>query len=382
MTGLQRALPASYYLDQAAFDRERERLLLGEWFCAGRADQVERPGSLVVVDVAGESVLLVRTRAGELRAHYNVCRHRGSQLVPCPPADPGGPQASPARKAGSLRCPYHSWTYRLDGDLLKTPWSEEIDGFDQAGFGLHPVGVATWGGFVFLHLTPREAVPLADQLGPVPERLRRYPLAELSVGRRLDYQVKATWKLVAENYNECYHCAGVHPELCRVVPAFKRGGAGLDWDRGVTHREGAWTFTATGRTGPRSSASCCSTPTSRPAQGSTPPTRPTCGTWSTARTGPCARASSAACRRAPIPAAGSPPWRSRASTSAATSSTAWRTRSDQALRRRGGRAGGAGQRRRLGPGQGRGQGPGAGAVRARAPPGASHDHARIIRRSY
>jgi Rieske 2Fe-2S family protein len=179
------------YLDQAAFRRERDRLLIGEWFCAGRADQVERPGS--------------------------------------------------------LRCPYQSWTYRLEGGLLRAPWSEEIDGFDQAAFGLHPVGVATWGGFVFLHLTPAGAVPLADQLGPVPERLRRYPLADLAVGRWLVYRVGANWKLVAENYNECYHCAGVHPELCRVVPAFKRGGAGLDWDRGIPHREGAWTFTASGR---------------------------------------------------------------------------------------------------------------------------------------
>jgi len=243
--GLERALPASYYLRPEAFALELERVLYREWFCAGRADQVQRPGSLVVLDVAGESVLLVRTRAGELRAHYNVCRHRGSQVVPATPAAPG---ASPpaARKAGSLRCPYHSWTYRLDGDLLCAPWTEEVDGFDPAAFGLHPVGVATWGGFVFLHLTPAEAVPLADQLGPVPERLRRYPLAALWVGRRLAYRVAANWKLVAENYNECYHCAGVHPELCRVVPAFKRGGAGLDWERGIPHREGAWTFTASG----------------------------------------------------------------------------------------------------------------------------------------
>src|SRR5829696_1625314 len=105
MTGLQRALPASYYLDQAAFDRERERLLFGEWFCAGRADQVERPGSLVVVEVAGESVLLVRTRAGELAAHYNLCRHRGSQLVPCPPALPGAPQAARPARAGRCAAP-------------------------------------------------------------------------------------------------------------------------------------------------------------------------------------------------------------------------------------------------------------------------------------
>jgi glycine betaine catabolism A len=109
------------------------------------------------------------------------------------------------------------------------------------------VGVATWGGFVFPHLTPAEVPPLADQLGEVPRRLRRYPLEALRVGRRLTYRVAANWKLVAENYNQCYHCAGVHPELCRVVPAFKRGGAGLDWDRGIPHREGAWTFTASGQ---------------------------------------------------------------------------------------------------------------------------------------
>jgi glycine betaine catabolism A len=121
LAGLQRALPASYYLDEAAFRRERERLLYREWFCAGRLDQVEQPGSLVVVEAAGESVLLVRTRAGELAAHYNVCRHRGSQVVPCPPAEPGQPQATPVGKAGSLRCPYHSWTYRLEATCCAPP---------------------------------------------------------------------------------------------------------------------------------------------------------------------------------------------------------------------------------------------------------------------
>jgi phenylpropionate dioxygenase-like ring-hydroxylating dioxygenase large terminal subunit len=141
------------------------------------------------VDVAGESVLLLRTRDGDLRAHYNVCRHRGSQVVPAAPAPPGAAPPA-ARKVGSLRCPYHSWTYRLDGALLRAPWIEDVDGFDPAAFGLHPVGAATWGGFVFLHLTPAEAVPLAAQLGPVPERLRRYPLTSLRVGRRLAYRVK------------------------------------------------------------------------------------------------------------------------------------------------------------------------------------------------
>jgi Rieske 2Fe-2S family protein len=94
VAGLERALPASYYLSPESFARERERVLYREWFCAGRADQVERPGSLVVLDVAGESVLLVRTKAGELHAHYNVCRHRGSQVVPAAPAAPGPAEGS------------------------------------------------------------------------------------------------------------------------------------------------------------------------------------------------------------------------------------------------------------------------------------------------
>jgi hypothetical protein len=140
VAGLERALPASWYLSPEAFALERERVLYREWFCAGRVDQVQRPGSLVVLDVAGESVLLVRTRDGELRPLQRLPPPR-LQVVPALPARP---RASPpaARKAGSLRCPNHSWTYRLDGDLLRAPWTEDVDGFDPAAFGLHPVGVA------------------------------------------------------------------------------------------------------------------------------------------------------------------------------------------------------------------------------------------------
>jgi Rieske 2Fe-2S family protein len=111
------------------------------------------------------------------------------------------------------------------------------------------VGVDTWGGFVFVNLTPSEAQPLATQLGGIPERLRRYPLAQLRIGSTMRYDVAANWKIICENYNECYHCGGVHPELCAVVPSFREGGgANLDWSRGVPHREGAYTFTHTGTT--------------------------------------------------------------------------------------------------------------------------------------
>jgi phenylpropionate dioxygenase-like ring-hydroxylating dioxygenase large terminal subunit len=254
---LQAALPAAFYVDPVHWRRERDRVLYGEWFCAGRLSSLglgapDGPGAdgsgrvaVVAVAVAGESVLVARDRDGVLRAHYNVCRHRGSQVVPVDADDSGDPPCV-SLSAGALRCPYHSWTYGLDGRLLRAPHTEDVEDFDPAAFTLHPVGVAEWGGFLFLHLTPAQAPPLAEALGEVPQRVARYPLASLRVGRTLGYDVRANYKLVLENYNECYHCAGVHPELVRLVPAFGRGGAGLDWDNGIPHRDGAWTFTATG----------------------------------------------------------------------------------------------------------------------------------------
>ena len=256
MTSLQAALPAAYYVDPAHFAREAEAVLHREWFCAGRltelglvevdgGDTVPARSRLAVVHVAGESVLVTRDGDGGLHAFYNVCRHRGSQVVPVDP-DTAAPEPC---AAGSLRCGYHSWTYDLAGRLLRAPHTEGVDDFDPVEFGLRPVGAAEWGGFLFVHLTPADAPPLVDALGDAVGRVTRYPLRSLVVGAARTYDVRANYKVVLENYNECYHCAGVHPELVRLVPAFGRGGADLDWDDGIPHREGAWTFTATGTTG-------------------------------------------------------------------------------------------------------------------------------------
>jgi Rieske 2Fe-2S family protein len=243
---MERSLPSACYTAGESFAREREGIFFREWFCIGREEEVPSPGDVLVLDVAGESVLLARGRDGALHAHYNVCRHRGARL--CAPGEGEvNPPAAGVTPSGSLRCRYHSWTYALDGRLLSAPHLGAD--FPKQEFGLHPVGVQTWGGFVFVHLTPREAkCALRAQLGPAPERLARYPLAELRQAHRIVYDVEANWKVVAENYNECYHCAGVHPELCEVVPAFGRGGAQLDWDRGIPHRDGAFTFTKSGTT--------------------------------------------------------------------------------------------------------------------------------------
>jgi Rieske 2Fe-2S family protein len=144
-------------------------------------------------------------------------------------------------------CPYHRWSYDLDGALVAAPHLSSEPGFNKHELSLYPVGIDRWGGFVFLNLTPSQAAPLAAQLGAIPDRLQRYPLASLRVGATIHYEVAANWKVICENYNECYHCGPVHPELCAVVPAFREGGgADLDWTRGVPHREGADTFTHSG----------------------------------------------------------------------------------------------------------------------------------------
>jgi glycine betaine catabolism A len=227
-TALMQTLPGPAYWSARQFALERERIFHRDWFLVGREEMVGGPGDYLHAEVAGESVVVVRTRAGELRGFFNVCRHRGSQLV-VDEATASGERPEPSgRFKGAISCPYHAWTYGLDGDLRVAPFLSESDGLRKEHLSLHPIGVQTWGGFVFVNLTlddpPKHS--LAAQLGGAVAR----------VG----------------NFNECYHCGPVHPELCELVPVFKQeGGRGLSasaWEEGIPHREGATTFTFSGTT--------------------------------------------------------------------------------------------------------------------------------------
>lgn len=252
---LEVTLPKRFYFSEDIHAQEKERIFWREWFCAGREEQVANAGDYLVLDVAGESVLVVRGKDGALRAFYNVCRHRGSRLMPARSDEPGSQESlgPDGTLASGIRCPYHAWTYALDGGLRTAPFLTEENEFFKDEFALYPVGLETWGGFVFLHLTPGELGAsgrhLIAQLEGVPERLRRYPLTELRTARRIVYDVGANWKVIVENYNECYHCGGVHPELCDIVPDFKKAGGGdLDWENGIPHKDGAFTFSFSGKT--------------------------------------------------------------------------------------------------------------------------------------
>lgn len=251
---LEPTLPRDAYVSAAVFDAERERIFAREWVLVGREESIPAEGDYLDVSVLGEPLLVVRGGGGVLRAFFNVCRHRGCALVlreKHAGATEGVPVAGHLGK--TIRCPYHSWTYGLDGSLRSAPFLEDALAGRKGDFGLHPAAVATRGGFIFVNLDPEGALARGhtpeSQLGASLHRLRNYPLADLRLGYRIVYDVAANWKVILENYNECYHCAGVHPELCRVVPAFRQnGGASLDWENGIPHREGAVTFTASGQT--------------------------------------------------------------------------------------------------------------------------------------
>lgn len=232
---LEKTLPGEAYRDNAHFETECARIFHAEWFCAGRIQGLENKGDYRLVNIAGESILIVRDE--KLRAFHNVCRHRGAELV----SSPDGVEQSGRFQAG-IRCPYHSWNYNLNGDLHSTPHLK----IDKACLGLHRVELDTWGGFVFVRIRSG-GKDLASAIGEEAERIKRYPLAELRTAKRIDYEVAANWKVILENYNECYHCAGVHPELCKVVPAFrKHGGIDLDWNSGIPQKDGTNTYTFSG----------------------------------------------------------------------------------------------------------------------------------------
>ena len=244
---LEKSLPSSAYTTDQAWQAERAGIFAREWFCVGREEDLAEPGSHRLIDLNGESVILVRTKSGELRAHHNVCRHRGSRICDHANDAKWGLELPGGVIGGVIRCPYHGWAYGLEGDLLAAPGAGEA--IDKAAFHLFPVGVACWGGFVFLNLEPESAPDLAVSLHQAPRRLANYPLEDLRTAQVLNYDVAANWKLILENYNECYHCGPVHPELCEIVPEFRKdGGIHLDWELGVPHREGATTYTTTGTT--------------------------------------------------------------------------------------------------------------------------------------
>jgi Rieske 2Fe-2S family protein len=202
MPAQARTLPAAFYVDPAFFAREIDRLFRRMWICVGREEEIERTGQFVLRDLVGDSVIVTRTAAGSVRAFHNVCRHRGTRL--CTEASGTFP--------GSIQCPYHAWTYALDGRLIGAPHMDEVPHFRKDEYPLHAVHADVWDGHVFVNLSESPS-PLAAQLADLPGKFTPWRMQDLRLGRRIVYDVRANWKLIIQNYNECLHCPNLHPAL-------------------------------------------------------------------------------------------------------------------------------------------------------------------------
>jgi Rieske 2Fe-2S family protein len=202
-------LAGRFYTSPEIFELEQERIFLRHWLCAGREERIPEPGDFFVRNVGTESVIVLRDHDGAVRAFHNVCRHRGTRLCE---------EAQGQFVSGQIRCPYHAWTYALDGRLRGASSMKGLPGFDTSDYPLLPVAVTTWEGFIFLSLaTPPE--PFDQTHAPLLGKFGRYNLPTLRAARRIDYDVQANWKLLFENYSECYHCSPIHPALVRLSPS-------------------------------------------------------------------------------------------------------------------------------------------------------------------
>jgi choline monooxygenase len=199
-------LPASWYADPAIHRLELERIFARSWQCVGRTDQVADAGAFLAAAAGHVPVVVVRDQKGVLRGFVNVCRHRG-HLV-----------AEGCGRRETLQCPYHAWTYDLDGALRRAPRSEREPGFDPDLYSLLPVSVDTFGPLVFCNPDPG-ADPLADTLGDLSERIAEdgLDLDAVRFRERQDWEVRANWKVGLENYLECYHCPVAHPGFSKVI---------------------------------------------------------------------------------------------------------------------------------------------------------------------
>ena len=200
-------LPPEAYVSDDVFGWERKHFFEGSWVCVGRGADLPTAGDRRAVTIGSEGVLLVRGESGALRGYFNACRHRGHELL-----EPGA-----CTSGKVIVCPYHAWTYGLDGALRGAPRFTDVEGFDKRDYPLIDARVEEWHGWVFVNASG-DAPPLGAHLADLDGFMGAYEPERLVAAARHDYVIKSNWKIITENYHECYHCPQIHPELCQVTP--------------------------------------------------------------------------------------------------------------------------------------------------------------------
>ncbi len=201
-----RTLEQRYFVSPDVFVQEQEKIFSKQWLLVGHQSQVAKPGDYFVADVANESLIVIRDKNNEVHGFYNVCRHRGTRL-----------KEDTCGHASAIQCPYHAWTYGLDGQLIGAPHMDEVPDFDKADYSLRRVNLGVFEGFIFVNLE-KNPMPLEKWFAPLVGKFSHWNMSMLRSAKRSDYDVRANWKLMFENYSECYHCPGVHPMLSKVSP--------------------------------------------------------------------------------------------------------------------------------------------------------------------
>jgi glycine betaine catabolism A len=203
-----KSLSQPYFVSSEIFAQEQTKIFPRQWVLVGHQSQIAQAGHYFTLEVAGESLVVVRDKRGDIHGFYNVCRHRGSRLI----------ENRNGQLSAAIQCPYHAWTYALDGRLIGAPHMDEVPGFDKADYSLHGVNLGLWEGFIFVNLAKAPG-PLEEWFAPLAGKFSEWHLPALRSAKRIEYDVRANWKLIFENYSECYHCAGVHPELSKISPS-------------------------------------------------------------------------------------------------------------------------------------------------------------------
>lgn len=209
-------LPQRYFISPKVFAEEQAAIFSAQWVLVGHQSQVARPGDFFVQEVlpspqgsggtSAESIIITRDKTQTIRGFYNVCRHRGTRLC-----------EEHIGHSSTIQCPYHAWTYGLDGKLVGAPHMDLVKGFAKEDYSLHAVSLGLWEGFIFVNLADNPT-PLEEVFAPLLGKFSHWNLPQLRSARRIEYDVRANWKLIFENYSECYHCPGVHPMLSKVSP--------------------------------------------------------------------------------------------------------------------------------------------------------------------
>jgi glycine betaine catabolism A len=206
----RRMLPREYFVSDQQFEQDLE-LMRRWWTCLGRSDQARAEGDFWLADYLGESLLMIRQPDGTLKSMHNVCRHRGTRL--CVEMSGNFKQ--------TVRCPYHGWCYDLAGNLVAAPNMHNTEGFVADDYPLVAVNVAEWEGFAFVSTNPIRT--FEEIVAPLTPLIRNWQIGQLVSSNRLEYEVQANWKLILQNFSECYHCPAVHPQLNRLTPYLSAG---------------------------------------------------------------------------------------------------------------------------------------------------------------